>query len=399
MRRYVRVHVQNCFECILAKRKSGKPEGELHPIPPGRRPFDVIHMDHLGPFSTSLRKNKYVLGIVDNLTKFVYIVAVKDVSARITVNKVLEFIERFGAPGRIISDRRTCFTSQNFKEMCELYGVKHTLNSSRHPQANGLVERLNQTMLPALHAATRSEEENDWDIGLKKLERDINSTVSKAIGKTPFEALYGFLPRFEDGNTREITGHCETYRPPAEIQTEIRESILNAQKDYNLRCDAKRYKGVSYNIGDIVFVKRNPTATGSSTKLQPIFGGPMVVVEVLPGDTYRIKKLNEFSDRGFESTAHVSQLKVWRGTQASDLEETCDGEECAVLESELNSEGEKTSNKSKILTENEIEREQIICKTKDNTVKDKSNVIISETRRSQRVKSAPFKMIDYDCSN
>ena len=234
---------------------------------------------------------------------------------------------------------------------------------------------------------------------MKKLERDINSTVSKATGKTPFETLYGFLPRFEDGNTREITGHCETYRPPAEIQTEIRESILNAQKDYKLSCDAKRYKGVSYNISDIVFVKRNPTATGSSTKLQPIFGGPMVVVEVLPGDNYRIKKLNIFSDRGFESTAHVSQLKVWRGTQASDLGDTFDGEECAVLERELNSEDEKTSSKLEIHKQNKIERKQKVCKTIDNTVKDKSNVIVSETSRSQRVKSAPFKMIDYDCSN
>lgn len=77
---------------------------------------------------------------------------------------------------------------------------------------------------------------------------------------------------------------------------------------------------MKYAIGDIVFVKRNPTATGNSTKLQSIFGGPLVIVKVLPGDTYQVKRVNEFNDRGFETTAHVSQLKIWRGTQDSEVE-------------------------------------------------------------------------------
>ena len=59
MKRYVGVHIRNCFECLLAKRKTGKVEGGLHPIPPGRRPFDIVNMDHLGPFPTSLRKKIY----------------------------------------------------------------------------------------------------------------------------------------------------------------------------------------------------------------------------------------------------------------------------------------------------------------------------------------------------
>lgn len=88
MRRYVRMHIQNCIECILSKRKFGRREGELHPIPPGRRPFEIVHADHLGPFITTPRQNKYILGIIDNLTKYVSIVPVKNVSARITVNKI-----------------------------------------------------------------------------------------------------------------------------------------------------------------------------------------------------------------------------------------------------------------------------------------------------------------------
>ena len=112
MRRSVRVHIKNSLECLLAKQKSGNVEGELHPIPPGRRPFDVIHIDHVGPFVTTKKGNQYVLRIHDNLTNYIHIEAVKNTTVAITVKKVREFILRFGAPNRIISVRGTCFTAK-----------------------------------------------------------------------------------------------------------------------------------------------------------------------------------------------------------------------------------------------------------------------------------------------
>lgn len=42
MRRYLKVHIRSCIECIISKGKSGRQEGELHPIPPEKKPFDVV---------------------------------------------------------------------------------------------------------------------------------------------------------------------------------------------------------------------------------------------------------------------------------------------------------------------------------------------------------------------
>lgn len=318
LRRYVKLHIKNCLECILMKNRSGKSVGELHPIPPGNRPFEIVNADHLGPFVTTPRQNKYVLAIIDNLTKYVHIVPVRNVSERITSKKVQDFFERFGAARRIITDRGTCFTAKGFQDMCQKFGVKHTLNSSRHPQANGLVERLNQTLLPSMRCAVSNEEQNDWDTKLKKIERDINSSVCKSTGKTPFEALYGYLPRFEDGELRDLTINREKYTLPTEIQSEVRENIVKAQGKYKLQYDKNKFSNVHYEIGDIVFVKGNSTATGQSTKLQPLFNGPMVIVQKLPSDTYVIKKLNRNNDRGFSTTAHVSQIKIGKGQNITD---------------------------------------------------------------------------------
>lgn len=77
MMAYVKHDVRACLQYIACKSRPGKQAEGLHPIPPGSQPFAVIHADHLGPFISSARGNKYVLAIVDNLTKFAVIRAVK----------------------------------------------------------------------------------------------------------------------------------------------------------------------------------------------------------------------------------------------------------------------------------------------------------------------------------
>lgn len=50
MKRYVKQHIQMCLNCLVHKTPAGKKPGNLHPIPSGRRPFEMVHVDHLGPF-------------------------------------------------------------------------------------------------------------------------------------------------------------------------------------------------------------------------------------------------------------------------------------------------------------------------------------------------------------
>lgn len=90
--------------------------------------------------------------MTDTLTRFVILYAVRATKVANVVRSLEEFVFDFGAPIHIISDRGTCFTSKLFEEFCTKHGIKHTLNSPRHPQANGLVERTNCTLVPAIQA-------------------------------------------------------------------------------------------------------------------------------------------------------------------------------------------------------------------------------------------------------
>lgn len=115
LRRYVKMHIRNCIECIMSKNELGKKDGQLHPIPPGKRAFQIVNCNHLEPFPTTPCGNQYVIGFIDNLTKFASLKAVRNVSALNTVKKSREFVEFFGALEWLITDRGTCFTSELFQ--------------------------------------------------------------------------------------------------------------------------------------------------------------------------------------------------------------------------------------------------------------------------------------------
>uniref|UniRef100_A0ABD2XLG6 Uncharacterized protein n=1 Tax=Trichogramma kaykai TaxID=54128 RepID=A0ABD2XLG6_9HYME len=66
-----------------------------------------------------------------------------------------------------------------------------------------------------------------------------------------------------------------------------------------------------------------------STKLQLAFTEPLVIIDVGPSDTYTVKKLNE-NNGNYITTAHVSQLKIWKNTSLNNEcfdEQQCESDE------------------------------------------------------------------------
>ncbi|KMQ82260.1 polyprotein of retroviral, partial [Lasius niger] len=230
-----------CFECLVNKVPGGKRQGLLHPIKPVRRPFAIIHMDHLGPFVTSSKRNKELLVVIDNLTRFVQLYPLKDTSAKNVVKTLVSFVEAFGLPERIISDRGPCFTSNELEKYCAENGIAHTLNSTAHPQGNGMVERANRTIISAIVTSMESKEHKDWDAKLKEIERSLNNTINKTIGRTPFEILHGYVPRFKDGILRVLADEeADSWNEPVELQNDAREKIAKGQEKMKQYFDKKK---------------------------------------------------------------------------------------------------------------------------------------------------------------
>src|SRR5690606_35273931 len=76
--------------------------------------------------------------------------------------------------------------------------------------------------------------------------------------------------------------------------------------------DKRHFKAELLPIGTLVYISKAPDYTGSSTKLQRRYRGPLVVIEVLSNDTYSVSELVPTESHHYVTTAHISQLTVWR---------------------------------------------------------------------------------------
>ncbi|GIX92135.1 transposon Tf2-6 polyprotein [Caerostris darwini] len=216
-------------------------------------------------------------------------------------------------------DRGSSYTSQDLKKFCRENGIAHTLNTTKHPQCNWVVERANRT-------SSQRHRHKDWDLRMNEVERNLNNALNKTTSNTPLQMLHGYSPSFKDGILRKQADEsAEGRTDPAKIQTSTRERIINMQKKVKDVYDRKKCRTTTYKSGQVMVMRKTPIPTGEPTKTQPNYRGPLIITDVLSGDTYRVTQLGEKSkEHSYSTTARVSQLKAWPNQTDSDREEMSD---------------------------------------------------------------------------
>lgn len=294
------------------KSSSGAKSGFLHPIPKTQIPFGTIHIDHLGPFVCSKKKNTQLLVIVDGFTKFVFLEPVKSTKVRYVVRALEDFMFLFGVPSRIISDKGACFTSHTMKVFCLKYGIKHVQNAVATPRANGQCERYNHTILNSLRCLSADDpDETFWDTHIKLIQFSLNSSVNKTTGESPYKTLIGVNPKqLSDSKIIQQIGE-EIARSDLQVLRDmVSRNISASQTKDAIRFNKKRVPPIQYSVGDLVMVlKTDNPATGGSRKLHPVFKGPFKILSVLPNDRYVLEDLRD--NKKFKVVVAVDHMKPW----------------------------------------------------------------------------------------
>nr|GFA62086.1 putative pol polyprotein [Tanacetum cinerariifolium] len=122
--------------------------------------FDIWGIDFIGPFSSS-KGNKYILVVVNYLSKWVEAKALPTNDARVVVKFLKSLFSRFGTPRAIISDRGTHFCNDQFTRVMIKYEVTHRLATAYHPQTSGQVEVSNRGLKRILER-TVGENRTSW---------------------------------------------------------------------------------------------------------------------------------------------------------------------------------------------------------------------------------------------
>ena len=149
-------------------------------------PLQLVAMDIMGPFPESEAGNTHILVVADYFTRWTEDYAIPNQEA-VTVAKKLteEFFLRFSPPEQLHSDQCRNFESALIAEICKLLGIKKSRTTPYHPQSDGLVERLNRTILSML-ATSANEHPFSWEDQLRSVCLAYNTSVHPTTTYTPF---------------------------------------------------------------------------------------------------------------------------------------------------------------------------------------------------------------------
>ena len=192
--RDVKKFVRECHGCQKVKPPKAYSKPKLMPLAPTRT-LVLITMDMAGPLPTTKRGNKYILVICDHFTKFVQAYALRGMTAEEVAEDAIKYCLIFGIPEAVLTDRGTNFTSQLIESLWERLDV-HTLRTTAyHPQADGITERFNRTIKVMLAQFVDQHGQDDWDLKLDKLTFAYNTAVHATTKFSPFELMFGRIPK------------------------------------------------------------------------------------------------------------------------------------------------------------------------------------------------------------
>ena len=141
--------VRNCEGCQeIANNPARAP---LHRWEYPALPWQRLHIDFAGPV-----QGKMLMVVIDAHSKWPEIVVMENTTAEETVSTLPSLFARMGLPDQIVSDNGPQFTSDIFKKLATVNGIKHVTGAPYHPSTNGQAERLVQSFKKGVKAGKSS---------------------------------------------------------------------------------------------------------------------------------------------------------------------------------------------------------------------------------------------------
>ena len=129
-------------------------------IPVPKQKFTHVHMDLVGPLSSSSRGHTHLLTIVDRTTRWPEVVPLHSISDEVCMDAFVDtWVACHGVRQQVTTDRGAQFTGSEWGEMCQQLGIQHRPTTAYHPQSNGMVERFHRQLKDGLRARCEGK---DW---------------------------------------------------------------------------------------------------------------------------------------------------------------------------------------------------------------------------------------------
>ncbi|UYV63627.1 hypothetical protein LAZ67_2005063, partial [Cordylochernes scorpioides] len=290
MNKDIRKWAQACVNCQKCK-VSIHTKSEIGKYQEVDERFSVVHIDLIGALPPS-NGNIYCLTCIDRYTSWMEVVPLPDIKSETVARAFYEnWIVRFGAPHTVISDRGKQFTSQLFKDLTTLCGIKLRHSTAYHPQCNGKIERLHRTIKTAIRAHNSIK----WTETLPTVLLGLRAAINKDTNHSLSQMVYGKTIRlpgeFFDDSKHHL--HAEEFVQQLQKQMELLKPLN--EKHHS---KTKVFVHKDLKICSHVFIRTDRV----KKPLEPPYEGPFPVLE-------RTDKYFTLKVKGKNVTTSIDRLR------------------------------------------------------------------------------------------
>ena len=284
----------------------------------GSEPLRDVSSDVWGPFPEDVHGNRYVVGIVCNLTRFAMGVPVPGCTAADTARALCTWAGVFGWPKSLRTDKGTGYTGDVCTQISKLFGVQHVTILAGHHAANGIIERRFRETSRHLKAMLFNPLLRDrWSEVVPIAFGITNRSVDRRLGYSPSRLVLGpFAASMDEFTSRRSLSSMDDVTEFVQMLDKTMAHCVKLSREHlqaQLRMEDVRkgrvervHKGAPLSVGDYVLreyaTKILPKAP---TKLHPVYRGPLVVVGCERPDIVRCQDI--ITKQEFD--VHTSELR------------------------------------------------------------------------------------------
>lgn len=265
--RDIKDYISKCHQCQMFKAPPGLTLGSLQLMPTPNKPYLYLSMDTINMGAAAENTDrKHIQVIIDHNSRFIWTLATKknDANAAITAFDKVAHLQ----PKHLITDNGPNFASHKFNSYLKKHKINHILTTAYHPASNGLVERVNKTLLDRLRFLQDSNPKLLWS----SLIQDATNIYNKSV-----HSVTGFTPRYLLDGSEEIPQGA--YQMPLELaREEAAIRTAKAQRERKEQYD-KKHQFIIFNRGDKVLRIIPKNHPNFNHKLAPKNLGPFVVIK------------------------------------------------------------------------------------------------------------------------
>ena len=297
LRTRIELIVKTCDACQRSK-LPGKGYAELPPREPRMVPWQEIAVDLIGPWTIKVHERKIIfraLTIIDTTTNLAELIRIHNKSAA-HVGLQLEnaWLSRYPRPEFIIYDQGSEFLGEGFQRIIERHRIHPHPTSVKAPTANGICERLHQTVsnvlrpLISMHPPQNIDEAGlIVDSALQTASFSARAAIHSTMGVTPGAVAF----------SRDMLLNIP-FIADLQLLKDKREQLIHEQL---LRSNRSRISH-DYRAGDEILI-----LTYKPDKLDDRAVGPFRIEQVHVNGTVTIRRNANITER-----INIRRIKPYR---------------------------------------------------------------------------------------